>query len=95
MQKAAKQNQAKAKLDTKDGKKKEPIRVEVHDFHQVREEEIDISSGKDRRRLEYIINYESHKLKKRDRHELTELIKKFPKMQKEELEKSINPENLN
>ena len=88
LEQAAKEAEEKAANDKE-------IVVDVHDFHQTRQELIRISSGKDRRRLEYIVNYESHKLKKQDRHKLQALIKTFPTLQKEELERKMKPEELN
>jgi len=43
------------------------FKFKLFDLTQFYEVSLDLSSGKDRRRLEYILAYEGHKLRRRDR----------------------------
>ena len=59
--------------------KQSSLKLFVHESYQVRKETIDLNSGKDRRKLRYILTYESFKLKKRDRINAEEILKQYEK----------------
>ena len=51
---------------SKSRKKSNHIMVKVYELSCVREVPIDLSSGKDRRKLKHIIQHEGYRLRKRD-----------------------------
>ena len=58
----------------KSRKKSNHIIVKVYELSGVREVPIDLSSGKDRRKLKHIIQHEGHRLRKRDLDRYTQML---------------------
>ncbi len=59
---------------SKSRKKSNHIIVKVYELSGVREVPIDLSSGKDRRKLKHIIQHEGYRLRKRDLDRYTQLL---------------------
>ena len=69
-------NQASEK---KKEEKKKIINVKVYEYGHVRVHNIDMYSGKDRQKLSYILTYEKHKLRTKDRESYEALLLKHKK----------------
>ena len=55
-------------------KKSNIVIVKVYELSGIKEVPIDLSSGKDRRKLKHIIQYEGYRLRKRDLDRYTQLL---------------------
>ncbi|MBT6121408.1 hypothetical protein HOH45_08105 [bacterium] len=69
-------NQAK---EIKKEDKKKVINVKVYEYGHVRVHNIDMHSGRDRQKLSYILTYEKHKLRAKDRELYETLLMKHKK----------------
>ena len=79
-------------MDKVESKKEKNIEIKLYELNKVRVEKIDLSSSKDRKKLDYILNYESFRLKTKDKAKYRAILNHYSN-QKRKLNKALNKDN--